>query len=517
MPDARSAPRRALGVVMRTRRPRDAAGAHRAPTVPMRRGRLTALILAATAAGSGTMLAVVGGMAAASGPSLEVTVSSDQSLYTAGDPVTLDVTVTNRGEHSCKVATLPDGVLTVQLTRNGTAVSPDLSAMKYDDSLSTMLLQSLVTVPPGGSVHLTLSTELTVAAGGQALRSVAWSPVDLAAAVRHPVFLPGDYNVTVAYGFPPIPGAPLDTCQGTAQGSVSFAVEPGPPPTDPPTDPPAPTDPPTDPPAPTDLPTDPPTDEPTGAPTDEPTGRPTPTDAPTFDIESIALAGGSTGSGGGPRTGTGAAAALLLLPVVGGAFLVGANGRRRIRRSRTAAATLLITVTVVATTLVGARAASAKVEVDPFGNEAFKKAVADCFTKFEAKGGDPAKIVAGLKASANKITISASKDGNSETPINLKDGQDKGEGGTGKGTGSTIRWNPDNITKYGDGTPRDPCASLYHELFHSYEDDKGISKYANFGKSGIPTVEVNACRAENEYRDAQGLPKRTKYGDKPLP
>lgn len=155
--------------------------------------------------------------------------------------------------------------------------------------------------------------------------------------------------------------------------------------------------------------------------------------------------------------------------------------------------------------------------VDPLANDAFKKAVADCFAKFDAAGGDPMGIMPALRNSTKTTTIRSSAGGNSESATVPNDGKSARDGGTGKGSDANVNWNPNNTTKYAEGIARDPCASLYHELFHAYEDVMGISDDRIFGTTGIPTTEVNATRAENAYRKAQGLPLRTKYGDRALP
>jgi hypothetical protein len=99
-----------------------------------------------------------------------------------------------------------------------------------------------------------------------------------------------------------------------------------------------------------------------------------------------------------------------------------------------------------------------------------------------------------------------------------------------QGTGSTIYWNPTDTSPIpGEGVDHDPCATLYHEMTHAYENASGI-KYrddcitSDGTNWGIPITEVHATYDENVYRDAlsevpgmQGLPQRTSYGGKPLP
>ena len=58
---------------------------------------------------------------------------------------------------------------------------------------------------------------------------------------------------------------------------------------------------------------------------------------------------------------------------------------------------------------------------------------------------------------------------------------------------------------------RDPCASLYHELYHAYQNATPSTNNNNFPGTVIPTREVLAVRAENDWRSRHGLPLRTSY------
>jgi hypothetical protein len=88
------------------------------------------------------------------------------------------------------------------------------------------------------------------------------------------------------------------------------------------------------------------------------------------------------------------------------------------------------------------------------------------------------------------------------------------------GTGGTTDWNPSSKDVWSDGVPDDACSTLYHEMRHLMDYDKGTldktdCSYMSGGKlvnSGIPISEVTATRAENDYRRTQHLPERTQYG-----
>jgi hypothetical protein len=85
-----------------------------------------------------------------------------------------------------------------------------------------------------------------------------------------------------------------------------------------------------------------------------------------------------------------------------------------------------------------------------------------------------------------------------------------------QGTTRTITWNPGLTSELevgcdddpGRPVPRDPTASLVHELAHAAQDCQGL----NPGEH-----ELEAVRIENIYRRGAGLCQRRGYGDQLLP
>ncbi|MDQ6616397.1 MAG: type III secretion system effector protein [Actinomycetota bacterium] len=337
---------------------------------------------------------LVGGVAmpaahAAGGP-VALTITPDQPSYTPGQPVTLTLQLTNNGSTPCQASDLVDGnVVLDSYLRNGSPVPEPSSLIRYDDSLSSLILHSLHTINPGSSLSLVWTTTTNELTGGQAFMEVPFpgdviGPVDFLDAAT-----PGNYVLQAHYQLPPpITLLPPDSCSVSSNvATASFTVIPG--------------------------------------------------AVPAAGVDGIVI--------------------------------------------------------------------------DPLANAAFNKDYKDCLAKFQAAGGDPMGIIPVLTASTFTTTVSASVGGNSEVATTPNDGKSPRDGGTGKGSNTQVNWNNKNTNKFDDGVARDPCAELYHELFHAYEDIKGISDDRNFPGTMIPTVEVNATRAENAYRKAQGLPLRTSY------
>ncbi len=123
--------------------------------------------------------------------------------------------------------------------------------------------------------------------------------------------------------------------------------------------------------------------------------------------------------------------------------------------------------------------------------------------------GTKPKTVEGMEAlecSDKQTVIEVGPEGNSTDPGSWSDASDPK-----KGTGSTIKFNPDKKGNLSDGTPRDPESSLAHEAYHSYEMTQGTFPTTQQG------FETSATAAENEHRKAKGLDQRKKYGDWDIP
>ncbi|MDI1461655.1 M91 family zinc metallopeptidase [Catellatospora sp. KI3] len=133
-----------------------------------------------------------------------------------------------------------------------------------------------------------------------------------------------------------------------------------------------------------------------------------------------------------------------------------------------------------------------------------------CLATFQQPGHDPAGILSTLLGPDVTVIL--------EVPV---------DGVTHEGGASTslmiIYWNPDDRHAYtGGGGSADPCTSLYHEMYHAWEDSRGAQDHhecitAGEHHTGIGINEVNATRAQNLLRRALGLPERDHYGKQPLP
>jgi hypothetical protein len=148
----------------------------------------------------------------------------------------------------------------------------------------------------------------------------------------------------------------------------------------------------------------------------------------------------------------------------------------------------------------------------------FASDLSNCLNQFRAAGGDPDTILPTLDNPRFPIVIEPTLSPASSTspyPQGSRlapNGIPRIYGGSGVPVGSLVRWNPFVVSAYiGSTVLRDPCASLYHELYHAYQNATPSTNNNNFPGTAIPTREVLAVRAENDWRSRHGLPLRTSY------
>ncbi len=166
-------------------------------------------------------------------------------------------------------------------------------------------------------------------------------------------------------------------------------------------------------------------------------------------------------------------------------------------------------LSVVLSALVLVPAATAHIVIQ--GDAAFVAAVEECLERIANSGGTAGANVNQLTNSNNIHTITQTTGLSSCSPNN---GANATSGPP--GTGSTTNFDPSYAGPSG-GVANDPCATLAHELDHAAHNDNGTNDFTSTGHNGIPTAEIEACRVENEYRSANGLPERTHYGGSRLP
>jgi len=208
----------------------------------------------------------------------------------------------------------------------------------------------------------------------------------------------------------------------------------------------------------------------------------------------------------------GGAAALLVIVIV----LFFLLRRRQVSKAAKTAAVLILLAGSLMHSAVSAPTASATVTVTP----SLASAYASCEAIFNAPGGDPAHILPTLNGSGTNVSIEVPKPGRSNGAT--ENGDDPIPG-----WGSVVFWNPNEDPGYYDYEgPTSPCASLYHELDHAYQDATGGQNQQVCWVAGpngvlkdtnITTNEVLATQAQNLLLAHLGLSTRGYYGYNVLP
>lgn len=127
------------------------------------------------------------------------------------------------------------------------------------------------------------------------------------------------------------------------------------------------------------------------------------------------------------------------------------------------------------------------------------------------------EVLDAIKSPSNKYNVTISFTNVMQGDDTVPTDRNAAYAGKGKGSGTTVGWNPDDKSPFIDDptVSVDPCAALVHELSHAYDAAKGDWHQDEDHWPGtlIPYDDVIACRLENEYRAANGLDKRQRYVD----
>jgi RHS repeat-associated protein len=92
---------------------------------------------------------------------------------------------------------------------------------------------------------------------------------------------------------------------------------------------------------------------------------------------------------------------------------------------------------------------------------------------------------------------------------------DNAENGIGTETHTHIER---GLTRLDDGTPTNEKAIIAHEVLgHGFRADQGTKSNRTDPKTKVKDSEIDATQAENVYRNAVGMQRRGKYGDRDVP
>ena len=148
-----------------------------------------------------------GGMtdpALAQAPSARVVLAAkpSRSTYALGQPVTINITLTNQSGAALGLSPMIDGnIAGVTLTRDGGPVNVRKTTIDYEESLDTLLGQSLSSVANGGTLSTSWESSNDSLLGGQSLQAVGFKAADHDVTIFDLSF-PGSYKLSFYYQFP---------------------------------------------------------------------------------------------------------------------------------------------------------------------------------------------------------------------------------------------------------------------------------------------------------------------------
>ncbi len=160
--------------------------------------------------------------------SVKLTAAPALSTFPIGQPVTINIQLTNTGAVAVALSDLTDGNLRiVSFTRNGIAVPTRQTAIDYDDDLANVLGQSLKSVAPGASLATTWTSALDDGLNGlqgQALSAVTYATSGQYTAQLYGLGSSGTYSLTFYYQYPAPSGVPGTFTGRTNTATVTFNV-----------------------------------------------------------------------------------------------------------------------------------------------------------------------------------------------------------------------------------------------------------------------------------------------------
>lgn len=131
---------------------------------------------------------------------LLVTANPLKATYALGEQVEFDVVLKNVSASDIAVATVDAALKITALTRDGAAVPGTTSILKSESELLPAIVQSLVTLTPGGETTIHLVTNHTGVPDGQVLAMESMGATDLEVR-EYSLGAAGAYSISISYRF----------------------------------------------------------------------------------------------------------------------------------------------------------------------------------------------------------------------------------------------------------------------------------------------------------------------------
>ena len=158
----------------------------------------------------------------------DISLSGSPSVasFAHGQPVILNLIFENTGSTNAIFSTMTDGNLwVISLERDGQAVVPRETIIRYRESLKTLIASNIETLTPGDNASALWTSIMDPPQGSHSLQAVRFNPEGSHSASLYDVGQPGDYKLTLIYRHGDPWAQSTNVFVGeTNQVSVSFSV-----------------------------------------------------------------------------------------------------------------------------------------------------------------------------------------------------------------------------------------------------------------------------------------------------
>jgi len=150
-----------------------------------------------------------------------LTAQTDKESYSAGEAINLTLSLTNAGEKNTCIGEAAGGsVRFASVTRDGGAVAERTAPSYYIESLSELVKIMLVSIAPGESIDIALTSYVDPGLGSAALRTTELDETS-GFTTFYDVGTPGAYEIEVAYKYR---GEASEACPDVFKGSTNAAT-----------------------------------------------------------------------------------------------------------------------------------------------------------------------------------------------------------------------------------------------------------------------------------------------------
>lgn len=155
-------------------------------------------------------------------------VSSSKPTYKSGEPIRLELTLTNNSLDALSVSPRWEGnISVVSLSRNGVKIQPVDTFTFYEVALVTVLKHSLISIKPSEDNSFIWGTRYDEQLSGQVLQTVALNAQYPHPSSLYPIKEPGIYKLNLVYQYSGPNGAANNVfISKTNHAEVKFTVVP---------------------------------------------------------------------------------------------------------------------------------------------------------------------------------------------------------------------------------------------------------------------------------------------------